>query len=72
MVFTKKEQNDDVVIVVIDNPPVNALSTSVAEGLSQAIQTAENDNSVRAIVVMGAGKTFVVGADSIAFQVGCD
>ena len=63
MVFTKKEQNDDVVIVVIDNPPVNALSTSVAEGLSQAIQTAENDNSVRAIVVMGAGKTFVVGAD---------
>jgi len=63
MVFTKKQKNDDVAIVIIDNPPVNALSTSVAEGLSQAIQTAENDTSVRAIVVMGAGKTFVVGAD---------
>ena len=63
MIFTEKQENDDVAIVVIDNPPVNALSASVAEGLSQAIQTAENDDSVRAIVVMGAGKTFVVGAD---------
>ena len=63
MVFTQKQQNDDVAIVLIDNPPVNALSTSVADGLSHAIQSAENDTSVRAVVVIGQGKTFVVGAD---------
>ena len=62
-VLIKRQPNDEVAIVLIDNPPVNALSTSVAEGLGQAIQTAENDDRVRAIVVMGEGKTFVVGAD---------
>jgi 3-hydroxyacyl-CoA dehydrogenase len=54
---------DDVAIVEIDNPPVNALSHGVPEGLVQAVERAERDPSIRAIVILGAGRTFVAGAD---------
>jgi len=52
-----------VAVVTIDNPPVNALSTNVAEGLVAAIGRASRDASVSAVVLIGAGKTFVAGAD---------
>ena len=55
--------SDDVAFVEIDNPPVNALSDGVPEGLIQAIEHAEQDPAVRAIVILGAGRTFVAGAD---------
>lgn len=54
---------DGVAVVTIDNPPVNALSPGVPEGLSAAIQKAEQDSSVAAVVIIGAGRTFVAGAD---------
>ena len=54
---------DDVAVLTIDNPPVNALSPGVPEGLVDAIGRAESDTSVVALVVTGAGKTFVAGAD---------
>src|SRR5215472_15169760 len=57
------ETEDGVAVVKINNPPVNALGPGVAEGLEDAIQLAEADGAVRAIVLMGAGKTFVAGAD---------
>ena len=50
-------------VITIDNPPVNALSTGVAEGLAVAIERAAQDASVRAVVLIGAGRTFVAGAD---------
>ncbi len=52
-----------VAIVTIDNPPVNALSPGVPEGIVAAIETAERDSSVRAVVILGAGRTFIAGAD---------
>jgi 3-hydroxyacyl-CoA dehydrogenase len=52
-----------VAVVTIDNPPVNALSRGVPEGISAAIDRAEQDSSVSAVVIIGAGKTFVAGAD---------
>jgi len=52
-----------VAVVTIDNPPVNALSPGVPEGISAAIDAAEHDPAVAAIVVIGAGRTFVAGAD---------
>src|SRR5687767_12954960 len=55
--------SEGVAIVQIDNPPVNALSAGVPEGLAAAIERAEQDPAVRAIVVMGAGRTFIAGAD---------
>ena len=58
-----KEMEAGVAVVKIDNPPVNALGDGVAEGLEAAIRSAEADAAVRAIVMMGAGTTFVAGAD---------
>jgi 3-hydroxyacyl-CoA dehydrogenase len=52
-----------VAVVAIDNPPVNALSPGVPEGISAAIEKAGHDPSVSAVVIIGAGRTFVAGAD---------
>src|SRR6266478_5271106 len=52
-----------VAVVTIDNPPVNALSSGVSAGIAGAIAQIENDASIRAVVFIGAGRTFVAGAD---------
>ena len=57
------ERLDGVAVIQINNPPVNALGAGVPEGIEEAIRAAEIDNAVRAIVLMGAGTTFVAGAD---------
>jgi 3-hydroxyacyl-CoA dehydrogenase len=54
---------DGVAVVTIDNPPVNALSPGVPEGISAAIEMAGQDSSISAVVIIGAGRTFVAGAD---------
>src|SRR5437016_4088078 len=58
--FTK---HDNVAVITINNPPVNALSPGVPEGISEAIDRVEKDASVTAAVVIGGGRTFVAGAD---------
>ncbi|MEO8077689.1 MAG: 3-hydroxyacyl-CoA dehydrogenase NAD-binding domain-containing protein [Acidobacteriota bacterium] len=50
-------------VVVIDNPPVNALTTLVAEEIARAVEAADRDPAVDAVVLAGAGRTFVAGAD---------
>jgi len=52
-----------VALIRIDNPPVNALSPEVIGGLDAAIDRASGDDSVLAIVIIGAGRTFIAGAD---------
>jgi 3-hydroxyacyl-CoA dehydrogenase len=52
-----------IAVVTIDNPPVNALSPGVPEGISAAIARIEKDDDVRAAVLIGGGRTFVAGAD---------
>src|SRR5215472_7737015 len=54
---------DRVAVVTISNPPVNALSPGVAEGIQRSIAAAAADPSALAIVVIGAGRTFIAGAD---------
>lgn len=61
------EHQDDVAIVVIDNPPVNALSASVRAGLVARLEEALADPEVQAIVLICAGRTFVAGADISEF-----
>lgn len=61
LVTTRRQ--DHVLVVTIDNPPVNALSPGVAEGIAAAVRAAQADDSVLSIVVVGAGSTFVAGAD---------
>ena len=55
--------NEGVAVITIDNPPVNALGPGVPEGISAALDRAEQEPSVSAIVIIGAGRTFVAGAD---------
>jgi 3-hydroxyacyl-CoA dehydrogenase len=52
-----------IAVVTIDNPPVNALSQEVADGLDAAVARAQADDAVHGIVIAGAGRTFVAGAD---------
>src|SRR5678816_3970166 len=54
---------DGMAMVVVDNPPVNAIGAGVPEGIEAALDRAAADPGVRAIVVMGAGRTFMAGAD---------
>ena len=53
----------DIGIITIDNPPVNALSPGVPEGIGASIDTAQSDPSVKGFVLIGAGRTFIAGAD---------
>src|SRR6187455_3765387 len=52
-----------VALIRIDNPPVNALSPDVIDGLDASLDRASRDDSVQAIVIIGAGRTFIAGAD---------
>ena len=56
-------KDGDIAVITIDNPPVNALNSAVREGIAGAIETIAADNQVKAAVLIGAGKTFVAGAD---------
>src|SRR4051794_228771 len=60
-------KHGDVLIVLSNNPPVNALSTTVRQGLVDAIAEAEADDSVRAVVIACEGQTFFAGADITEF-----
>ena len=55
--------HEGVAVLQIDNPPVNALSAAVIDQLASAVREAERDPAAHAIVIMGAGRTFVAGAD---------
>ncbi len=52
-----------VFVVTIDNPPVNALGVDVRRGLVAAIDAAEADADARAVLIVGAGRNFIAGAD---------
>ncbi len=61
--LVKLTKDKDIAIITIDNPPVNALSPGVPEGISEAMQEINGDTAVKAGVVIGGGRTFVAGAD---------
>jgi len=55
--------HESIAVITIDNPPVNALSQSVRQGLIEAMDRAEHDPQTSAIVIACAGRTFIAGAD---------
>src|SRR5947207_10456273 len=59
---------DRVAVITIDNPPVNALSPPVWEGIDRAVARANADAAADAIVLIGAGSTFIAGADIRIFD----
>ncbi|HKE09240.1 MAG TPA: 3-hydroxyacyl-CoA dehydrogenase NAD-binding domain-containing protein [Candidatus Acidoferrum sp.] len=58
--FTK---SGNVAVITINNPPVNALSPGVPEGIADAIGKLEGDSDLNAAVLIGSGSTFIAGAD---------
>ncbi len=52
-----------IAIITINNPPVNALSQAVRQGLTDAVKTIAADDRVEAAVIIGAGRVFIAGAD---------
>src|SRR5256885_14523594 len=61
--LVKFTRQGDVGVITIENPPVNALSPGVPEGIGAGIEQAEKDPEVRAVVIIGGGRTFIAGAD---------
>jgi 3-hydroxyacyl-CoA dehydrogenase len=59
----RRETEGDVALVLIDNPPVNATSQAVREGLAKTVAAASADRTVAAIVIACEGRSFVAGAD---------
>src|SRR3990170_2259907 len=60
-------KHGDVLIVTSNNPPVNALGHAVRQGLVAAIEEAEADDAVNAVVIACEGQTFFAGADVSEF-----
>src|SRR6267154_2011600 len=52
-----------IAVITIDNPPVNALSPGVPEGLASSLAQAIADPATTAIIIIGGGRTFIAGAD---------
>jgi 3-hydroxyacyl-CoA dehydrogenase len=63
-------RSGDVGVIVVDHPPVNALSRSVREGLLAALVEVSADASLRAAVIACDGRTFIAGADIAEFDHG--
>mgnify|MGYP001006408168 CR=1 FL=1 len=62
------EKRDGVAVIVIDSPPVNALSAPVKRDLGAQIDRALADPAVHAVVLMGGGRHFSAGADIKEFD----
>ncbi len=58
----------DVMVITVNNPPINAGSTEVRQGLMDAIHLFQNDPSALAAVIIGGGNTFIAGSDIKEFS----
>jgi len=61
------ERKENIGIITVNNPPVNALSQAVRAGLSDCLKEALNDSATEAVIVTGGGRTFMAGADISEF-----
>ena len=63
----RTERHDNVLVIVSDNPPVNALGQAVRAGLAAGIEEALSDDAIEAVVIRCNGRTFFAGADITEF-----
>ncbi len=56
-------RDGEVGIITVNNPPVNALSPGVPEGICDGVEEFRKDGAVKAVVLIGGGRTFIAGAD---------
>src|SRR6476620_12442248 len=66
--LVRYEVKDGVSVLTIDNPPVNALAPEVWGQIDEAVARGVADPSAEALVLIGAGTTFIAGADIKAFE----
>ena len=59
----KYEVHGSVAVITLDNPPVNGLGHATRLGITDALQKANAESAIKAIVLTGAGKAFSGGAD---------
>jgi 3-hydroxyacyl-CoA dehydrogenase len=64
------ERDGDIGVIVVDYPPVNALGPGVADGIIDALNRGNADPDIRAMVLIGAGRSFIAGADIRGFGTG--
>jgi 3-hydroxyacyl-CoA dehydrogenase len=64
------EKDGDIAVIIVNYPPVNALGPGVSEGIIASLNTANTDASIKAIVLMGDGRSFIAGADIRGFGTG--
>src|SRR6202022_3860321 len=64
------ENVDGIGVITVDNPPVNALSPGVPEGMVENLERGNADPAVKAMVLIGAGRSFIAGADIRQFGTG--
>src|SRR5918999_512088 len=57
------EVEDGIGVITVDNPPVNALGPGVREGIIESVEKGNADPKVSAMVLIGAGRSFIAGAD---------
>src|SRR5688572_5281343 len=62
-----RSNEGQVAVVTVDNPPVNALSAAVRQGIQREVRAAAADDAVKAIVLICEGRTFIAGADITEF-----
>ncbi|MGH8518562.1 MAG: enoyl-CoA hydratase/isomerase family protein, partial [Panacagrimonas sp.] len=53
----------DIAVLTVENPPVNAASHAVRSGIVEGLRRANGDDAVKAVVLIGGGRTFIAGAD---------
>ncbi|MEM6889490.1 MAG: 3-hydroxyacyl-CoA dehydrogenase NAD-binding domain-containing protein, partial [Pseudomonadota bacterium] len=57
------KKSGNVAVLRLKNPPVNALSQPVRQALADAMNRAEADKDVVAVLIVGEGRAFIAGAD---------
>ncbi|MVN88944.1 3-hydroxyacyl-CoA dehydrogenase [Deinococcus sp. HMF7620] len=66
--LVEQTREGSVLVLTINNPPVNAFSPGVPEGLKAGLEAAAADDTIEAVILIGGGRTFVAGADIKTFN----
>jgi len=61
------ERQGDIGVITVNYPPVNALGPGVAEGIKECLARGNTDPAIKAMVLIGAGRSFIAGADIRGF-----
>jgi 3-hydroxyacyl-CoA dehydrogenase len=64
------EKDGEIGVIIVNYPPVNALGPGVSEGIIESLNEANTDPAIKAMVLIGDGRSFIAGADIRGFGTG--